>query len=862
MSILVPIARASERATHGGKGAHLAFMAGLGLRVPPGAVIPADAFDRHVAACRAGANGSLARAILEHPLEPELAAELRALVAELGGRVSVRSSATLEDARTHSFAGQFLTVLDVGPEGVEEAVRRVWASTFSESVTVYLRRAELAADALRMAVVVQRQIDSKASGVAMGDRKATIVEAVYGQGEALVSGEALADRWEVSSSKIASTKLAVKSTRRVLSAAPSGALVREDVPPAERSLSAISDAHVLEVADICAKIAEKQGRAQDCEFAVAGGELYLLQTRDVTASLPVTAPPLGAFEPPGPGAWELDVSHFQRPASRLFQEIFPSAMTKGFKKTSARYGALLSHFDYGFVNGFAYTRARPVAAPEGASGSPPPPRLIFWLLLRLVPELRRRVRTAETVWANREWRRELEAWKATKARAIEAHRRLQSVDLARLDDAALGAHFQATLAHVSAMIEQHHTHNLAALIPTGDFIAHVRRWSQGQVGDGDLLGLLSGASPISAELRSPEALALAAAVAADERARRLLRFGSLGDRIDDCSAAAALAELRALPGPVGERLREFLALREYRLVEGLDPASPCLRECPALLFQMVRAAAQARDGAEPTDRGLVARIRAAIPAEFHWEFEALLAEARLTAPLRDERSLFSDVWAWGIVRAAVLEIGRRVIARSSALLVQPQDLIHATSAEIEALLAGRPGPSATELEARATFWRAYTTADAPPELGPKSSGPPSPDQLPPGSARLGHAIAAVIEHVLAKVERRSSGQLSGFAASSGQWEGPVYRVNSHDDTRKLAPGSVLVVGTGSSTFSMIAPLASAVVAEGGGLLSHVAIVCREYRIPCVCGAAGALTKLKNGQRVRVDGTRGVVEVLA
>jgi pyruvate,water dikinase len=94
------------------------------------------------------------------------------------------------------------------------------------------------------------------------------------------------------------------------------------------------------------------------------------------------------------------------------------------------------------------------------------------------------------------------------------------------------------------------------------------------------------------------------------------------------------------------------------------------------------------------------------------------------------------------------------------------------------------------------------------------------------------------------------------------WEGPAHVVNSPDDAKDIPVGAVLVVRSGSSSFTMLAPLASAVVAEGGGLLSHVAIVCREYRIPCVCGVNGALTSVQTGQRLRVDGTRGVVEVVA
>ena len=865
MTILVPIARTSDRATYGGKAAHLAFLSGLELRVPPGAVIPADVFAAQVAACGDGAAAQLAQALAARPLAPELAAELRALVIELGGRVSVRSSATLEDAKTHSFAGQFLTVLDVGPDGIEDAVRKVWASTFGANVGAYLQRAGLGAETLRMAVVVQRQLDSRASGVAMGDHRRVIVEAVYGQGEALVSGEAPADQWEVAGGAITSAKLATKATRRVLAATPTGALVSEAVSEAERTRPALTDAHLLEVAGLCARIAKAcDGRAQDCEFAVADGQLYLLQTRDVTASLPVAAPPLAAFAPPGKGAWALDATHFHRPASAIFAELFPSAMVAGFKKSTERYGALLSHIDFVFVNRFVYTRPRPVAAPEDASAKPPPPAWLFKLLLKVVPPLRRRVKTAAKVWETREWRRQLDEWQVAKARAIAAHLRIGGVDLAKLDDGALAAHFRDVLAHASAMVEQHHTYNLASMVSVGDLLVHADTWSGGKVGPGDVLALLTGASPVSADLRSPEARAFGAAVAADPAARRLLRLDAPNDAITAAAAADALAQLRALPGDVGKCAREFLAHREYRLVEGLDPAAPCLHELPAVLWGAVRTAAVTREAPDlAIDPAVLARVRANVSSEHHAELDGMIEEARHMVGLRDERALYSDVWAWGLVRTAILEIGRRLIARSPDLLVQPDDLVQATSAEITALLAGKPGPSATELETRAAFQRAYTTADAPVQLGPPPSAPPDPALLPAGAARVMTAVMTCIGHMFTPPPVAATGStLRGVPASAGQLDGLAHVVNSHDDANGIAPGAVLVVGAGSSTFTMLAPMASAVIAEGGGLLSHVAIVCREYRIPCVCGVPGVLSSLHTGQRVRVDGTHGTVELLA
>jgi pyruvate,water dikinase len=869
MSILIPIEAALDRAKFGGKSANLAFLTRLRLDVPEGRVVPADEFTRHVAAC--GDSADLAT----HPLRDELRAELRALVKALGGRVSVRSSATLEDAKTHSFAGQFLTVLDVGVDGVEAAVRAVWASAFSDNVRAYLRRAELDEAKLRMAVVIQRQIDSQSSGVAMGRPGGVVVEAVFGQGEALVSGAVNADHWEVElgagAPTIASAQIATKSSRVALSkGAPTGALVRIELSAAERNRASLSDAQVLEVAAICARIAEARGgRPQDCEFAFAGGKLHILQTRDVTASLPVTAPPLDAFSPPGKGAWELDVSHFQRPCTALFQAIFPQNIVAGFKKATKRYGAILSHVDFAFVNGFAYTRLRPVAAPEDASAKAGPPAWLFKLLCKLVPELRRRIKTADRIWATREWRAQLGEWSDAKERAIAEHLRLQGVDLDALDDAALATHFVDVKEHVARMVEQHHTYNLATMLPMGDLLAHVSAWTEGKVTDAEVFAILSGASPISADLCSEEGRAVGVALAAHDEARRLLRLDVADATITEHGAEQALATLRALSGDAGKKTRRFLAMREFRLVEGLDPGAPCLRECPSLLWQALRTAALAVktppvDHSDAEARAL-AHVRAAVPAEKHAELEALIAEARALASLRDERALFSDVWAWGILRTTVLEIGRRLIRRSPALLSDAADLVHASPEEVLSLLTRSEGPSALELETRAAHRRAYTTNDAPPTLGPKASPPPSPDLLPAGAGRAMSSLLAVLPHMLAPApatRAQADAGMRGSAASSGVWEGPAHIVSSHADAKDIPAGAVLVVGSASSSFTMLAPLASAVVSEGGGLLSHVAIVCREYRIPCVCGVAGALASLERGQLIRVDGSRGLVEVLA
>ncbi|MBZ0171859.1 MAG: hypothetical protein K8E66_05720, partial [Phycisphaerales bacterium] len=775
--------------------------------------------------------------------------------------------------------GQFLTVLNVGPEGVADAVRRVWASAFTANVTAYLERAELDSAQLQMAVVVQRQLDSQASGVVLGDAKRALIEAVFGQGEAVVSAEVESDQWDVQNGRIVANRVVRQAWRRGLpEGPPTGELVRLELSEEVGAQPALSTAQVVRVAELAGSLSRAfDGRPQDGEFTFVDDELFVLQTRDVTASLPVEAPPLGPWTPPGKGAWELDDNHFSRPVTQLFADRFPAAMRRGFSRSSKRYGALLSHADMEPVNRFMYSRMRPVAAPEDATSKGPPPPFVFWILSKLVPELRRRMRTAKDLWTTQEWRIEAEEWKAAKAASIETHLALQEVDLASLDDAALVAHLRAADAHVDRMVEQHHTFNLAALVPTGDLLAHVARWTEGEVAPTDVLSLLVGASSVSADLHSADARRLAQAVAGSEAARKLLHLDAIGGAGEsaaqaqaapgDVAAAQALETLRGLDGEVGESVRSFLSHREYRLVEGFDPAAPCFREVPALLWRAVRLAAQ-HGGAEAVstdpDAAVLARCREAIPEEHRQTFDALLAEARATYHLRDERALYSDVWAWGILRSICLEVGARLFRRSPRRVVEPADAVQASVEELASLLLEGVGPSAEELQQRDAFQRAYAIEHAEPLLGPAPKPPPPSDNLPPGAARLDDAVMAAIGLVVparAKPPNEGATELPGRPASSGVFEGTAYIVSTPEEMEGLPADSVLVVGASSSTFTMLAPMASAVVAEGGGLLSHVAIVCREYRIPCVCGCVGVLDRVKSGDRIRVDGTRGKVVLL-
>ncbi|HEX6159786.1 MAG TPA: hypothetical protein VF111_06445, partial [Thermoanaerobaculia bacterium] len=192
------------------------------------------------------------------------------------------------------------------------------------------------------------------------------------------------------------------------------------------------------------------------------------------------------FTPPGPGVWERESTHMVRPVSRLFAEVFPDAATAGFRAGMARYGMLLETLEFAVVNRFIYICARPVGAPKGAKG--PPPKLIFKLLTRLHPELRRRVKTVAETFATKRWREDVARWDNEWKPAIaRENSELQRVDVAALDDEQLITHLDRCFDANRRAATRHHSLNATAMLPLGDFLVHVREWTG--LGPADVLPL-------------------------------------------------------------------------------------------------------------------------------------------------------------------------------------------------------------------------------------------------------------------------------------------------------------------------------------------------------------------------------------
>jgi rifampicin phosphotransferase len=536
------------------------------------------------------------------------------------------------------------------------------------------------------------------------------------------------------------------------------------------------------------------------------------------------------FDPPGPGSWILDNVHVPRPWSLFQAEIHPPNLAAGFREAARRYGLLLDTLDWRIVNGLAYFSVPPASEEE-------------------VPA---RFQAAEEAFERKLWREDMALWeREAKPASIRAHLELQAVDPAALDGDELLAHLDRCREHQQRMIRQHHWFNAAAMIPVGDFIAHVAEWTGRPLGE--FLALTRGSAPESAG-SFPELDRLAAAIHASPSAQTLLEPGT--------DAAEVLAQLRSEPGEVGAAAVAYLDTVSYRLLDSLDTGDPYALEVPEVLVEGIRFAVDEGPPASSEASGEeVARVRDLVPASQRDAFDDLLAEARLTSSLRDERGLYSEVWAGGITRRAILAAGARRAAEGR--LHHPTHLVEAGYEEMLAIIRGTGGPTAEELEGRARYRGTYRASDAPPFLGPVPEPPPSLEGLPPAPARAMRAMGTAIDALFASSEIESEATVvRGIGASPGVYTGTARLVSGPTAFDRLRRGDVLVTATTTESFNIVLPLLGAIVTDSGGLLSHAAIVSREYGIPGVVGCRDATALIGDGAQVRVDGTAGEVTVHA
>jgi len=552
------------------------------------------------------------------------------------------------------------------------------------------------------------------------------------------------------------------------------------------------------------------------------------------------------FEKPGPGTWELADSHFTRPFSRWMQAVFPPAAQEGFRKAFAAYGALVEEIAFETVNGFPYMSVRPAVGSPESSG--PPPKLVFKLLTKVHPTMRRRVSRMRETFEVKRWRKDAEKWdEEWKPERIEANRALQSVEPGDLSDGELVGHLDDCREEFTDAVVLHHRMDLCPLFPMGDFLAHATDWTDRS--PSELMKLFEGASPISAGAVD-ELHDLASAIEDHPDARnRLFSDGSPGEIIGD---------LRTRPDNVGSAMEAWLDVVGYRII-GYDVADFYALEKPSILVATLRATVDGDAGTDDdASESEFESIRAEVPPEHKDTFDELYEEARHTYRVRDERVLV-DLWTTGLARRALLEAGQRLAARGR--LNDPEHVVDLDPDEVSRMLEGGSGPSATEVAARVEYRRTHTTDDAPDRLGPEEAGGPPLEWLPEPAARGMRAVETMMGNMLEAGDVASDvDTVRGMAAGAGSYEGSVRRVSGPEDFENIQEGDVLVTETTSPAFNVVLPLLGGIVTDHGGVLSHAAIVAREYNIPGVVGCEDATERLNDGDRVVVDGEEGTVRI--
>ncbi|MGQ0844097.1 MAG: PEP-utilizing enzyme [Sporichthyaceae bacterium] len=533
------------------------------------------------------------------------------------------------------------------------------------------------------------------------------------------------------------------------------------------------------------------------------------------------------FLPAGPGSWELDPVHFPRPVTGYWADMHPTPFALGFADFTAFYGIPVQTRVTSYPGGFCYSQMQPLPSEEFDA----------------------RVARAAEVFGAKGWREQAREWEEVrKPDSVRAHRAIQAIDPESLDDADLVAHLRRCRDHHVLMIRQHMAFTGTAVIPAGDFLVQTQAWTG--LPTVKLLGLMRGASRISGG-GSAQHEALVAAFRADPEARKALDTGQ--------DPGALLERLRREDSAPGRALNDYLEFVGYRLLDGFDISGRYALEMPEVLLRSITTAIDA--AAVETDyEAQVAEVRGHVPREHREAYDSLLAEARIGYSVRDERGVYSDIWASGLMRRAAMAAGRRLADRGR--VHDAEHFVFATTDEMCAVLEGSATPTAQDLAARHLYHLTYTAKDAPAHIGDAPLPPPAASQLPPPMQRLMAAVGIAMAEMFGQSAEEHEGTvIRGLAASSGVREGFVRRVAGPADFNRIQQGDVLLTEATTEAFNILLPLLTAIVTDSGGALSHAALVSREYGIPGVVGTRDATERIPDGARVRVDGDAGTVTVL-
>ncbi|MFP5504312.1 MAG: PEP/pyruvate-binding domain-containing protein [Candidatus Sericytochromatia bacterium] len=845
--------READMAFAGGKAARLGAAMARGERVPDGFVIGAEVLEAMLkksgleavvadvlARVRRDAPGweeaatALSERVLELTWPATFQSDLMRMLARFSpGLWAVRSSGTLEDGETASAAGLFESLLSVPPNDVIKAATRCWAASFQPRVFAHLLATGQDPAKLRMPLLVQVMVKPRLAGVAFTtdpddpDRAHMRVAVAEGLGEAVVQGEAGTD---------------LRLPRR-------GAVGAH--PAIEARLARRLRAMAL-------RLERRFGRALDLEWAAEGGRLWLLQARPI-AELPPGAEARPAIR------WSRDLAEerFPDPISPLGWTALESALAVNMATLDRRFGlkALRPSEVATVIGGYVYNNRDFFAIPRSLRFRPAahlpylggymgvlggllaPWRWGDWLKL-LSPRKSAlgggprdpRFRAVAGLFEAYVFRHADEVEQAW-TRDFEPH--LAAMDALSAEDPSLMAvpelidYAHRIIARSDAFMEP----DLAIYV-----IKMACRWALEELcalvdGEASLqtLQALTGGLAANATLEMNEALErLYQEVAGDARLAAALQKGS--------PAAATLAWAGS---PAEPSRRAFLAAYGH-LTLSWDIRQPTYGERPALLDDVL-----ARRLAAPSHQTPTAR-RAELAAEREAEadrlaaalgdpwavafFRRLLATLQTFMALDEEHHLFCGKLI-PAERRLISALAGRLIGRGA--FDQPDDIYFLTLQEVFALAEEESPHSRRRLVARRRL--AFERAIA---------------QRPPEEVRGTRPVLAT------QRVPQVDGALSGQPASPGVAEGVCRLVSTMADMQAFQPGEILVVPTPKPCFTPLFSVAAGLVAGRGSTLSHGLISAREYGLPAVTEVHDAMSRLKTGQRIRIDGATGAITPLS
>ncbi|MDK1344579.1 phosphoenolpyruvate synthase [Streptomyces sp. 378] len=850
----------TQVATVGGKGAHLGTLSRIeGVSVPGGFCVTTDAFRRIVAEAppigdrldqlarldpddREAIRSLSAqiRSTIEGITVPgDLAAAITRPLGRLGEQAAyaVRSSATAEDLPTASFAGQQDTYLNVvGPEAILRHVSRCWASLFTERAVTYRRRNGIDHRTVHMAVVVQQMVFSEAAGILFtadpvtGNRKVATVDAGFGLGEALVSGLVNPDVFKVRDGRIVARAIAAKE--RAVHALPAGGTQTRAVDARQQEQPALTDAQVVRLVELGRRIEAHFGSPQDIEWCLAGDGFQIVQSRPITTLFPIPETDdqenhvyvsvghqqmmTDPMKPLGLSLWKLTAMAPMRDAGgRLFVDA-----TRALSSPASRANlmdlvgrsdpltrdALETVLDR---DGFVSSLPDPEPGDRPAGGAPAPIETDPAVVTRLIE------RSEKSVAA---LRRDIAAKSGPALfdfllEAFEEHKRVLTDPLS----------FQAIMAGMESTWWLNDT---------------LHEWL-GEKNAADTL-TLSAPDNITSEM-GLELLDVADVIRPHPEVVAFLQTVE-----DD----GFLDELAKVPGgpEAREAIEAYLDRYGMRCAGEIDITRPRWRERPGTLVPAIldnvrnfdpgaagRRFEEGRQKALKKEQDVLTRLRALPDGESKAdEAKKMIDRVRTFIGYR-EYPKYGIISRYFVYKQALMAEAERLV--QAGVLREEEDIFYLTFQEFHDVVRAKRVDDRLIPQRKEAF-RSYHALTPPRVLtseGETVNGAYRRDDVPAGA-------------------------LVGLPVSGGTIEGRA-RVILDMAQADLEPGDILVTAYTDPSWSPLFVGIAGLVTEVGGLMTHGAVIAREYGLPAVVGVERATRLIQDGQRIRVHGTDGYVEIL-